>query len=143
MLRRINAVLPELVGGILIFGFLVQLVGVWFVEDKLGYSIGLWIGIATAVGMAVHMAVVLNDAADIAVEETARRRVIFQSMLRYAVIVVVFFLVAFFRLGNLITLFIGVMGLKAGAYMQPLTHKFITKLTGRGDTSSDSENEKT
>lgn len=142
MLKRINAVLPELIGGILIFGVLVQLTGVWFVENKAAYSSGLWIGIAAAVGMAIHMAVVLNDAAELAAEEASRRKVIIQSMLRYAVIVIVCFLVAFLRLGNLITFFLGVMGLKAGAYMQPLTHKFIAKLTGSGDMSSDSQNEK-
>lgn len=139
MLKRINAVLPELIWGILIYGIVVQFSGVWFVNDKLSYSSGLWIGIAMAAGMAVHMAVVLNDAADIAAEEAAKKRVIFQSTLRYAVVVVLFFLTAYFRLGNLITLFIGVMGLKAGAYLQPLTHKVILKLTGRGGASSDSE----
>lgn len=139
MLKRINAVLPELIWGILIYGIVVQLAGVWFADDKLSYSTGLWIGIVLAAGMAIHMAVVLNDAADIAAEETAKKRVIFQSTLRYVVVVILFFLVAYFKLGNLITLFIGVMGLKAGAYLQPLTHKVILKLTGRGDASSDSE----
>lgn len=139
MLKRINAVLPELIWGILIYGIVVQLAGVWFTEDKWSYSTGLWIGIALAVGMAIHMAVVLNDAADIAAEEAAKKRVIFQSTLRYAVVVILFFLAAYFKLGNLITLFIGVMGLKAGAYLQPLTHKVILRLTGRGDASSDSE----
>ena len=139
MLKRINAVLPELIWGILIYGIVVQLAGVWFVEDKWSYSTGLWLGIALAVGMAIHMAVVLNDAADIAAEEAAKKRVIFQSTLRYVVVVILFFLAAYFKLGNLITLFIGVMGLKAGAYLQPLTHKVILRLTGRGDASSDSE----
>lgn len=36
--------------------------------------------------MAIHMAVVLNDAADIAAEEAAKKRVIFQSTVRYAVV---------------------------------------------------------
>ena len=44
MLRRINQVLPELILEIFLYGLLVQLVGVWFVEDKLLYSTGLWIG---------------------------------------------------------------------------------------------------
>jgi hypothetical protein len=140
MLKRINAVLPELIWGILIYGIVIQLAGVWFVSDKLRYSSGLWIGIALAVGMAIHMAVVLNDAADIAAEEAARKRVIFQSTLRYAMVVILFFLVAYFKLGDLVTLFFGVMGLKAGAYLQPLTHKVILKLTGRSDASLSEKN---
>lgn len=133
MLRRINEVLPDLVVGVLIYGIVVQFAGVWMVEDKLDYSIGLWIGVAIAVGMSIHMAIVLNDAADIAAEETAKRRVILKSTLRYVVVAILFFVVAYFKLGNLITLFIGVMGLKAGAYLQPLTHKLIKKLTGKGE----------
>ena len=43
------------------------------------------------------------------------------------------------NLGNLITAFIGVLGLKVSAYLQPFTHRVIQKLQGRGDVSSDSE----
>ena len=82
----------------------------------------------------------MNDAADIAAEEAARKRVIFQSTLRYAMVVILFFLVAYFKLGDLVTLFFGVMGLKAGAYLQPLTHKVILKLTGRSDASLSEKN---
>lgn len=48
MLKRINDVLPELILEIFLYGLLVQLTGVWFVENKLLYSTGLWIGIAAA-----------------------------------------------------------------------------------------------
>ena len=128
MFKRINAVLSELLYGIIFYGIVVQLAGVWFVADKLRYTSGLWIGILLSAGMAVHMAVVLNDAADIGVEEPARKKVAIQSVLRYLVVVIVFFVTAQWKLGNLITLFIGVMGLKAGAYLQPLTHKVVLKL---------------
>lgn len=128
MFKRINAVLSELLCGIIFYGIVVQLAGVWFVADKLRYTSGLWIGIVLSAGMAVHMAVVLNDAADIGVEEPARKKVAIQSVLRYLVVVIVFFVTAQWKLGNLITLFIGVMGLKAGAYLQPLTHKVVLKL---------------
>ena len=36
-----------------------QLIGVWFVTDKISYSIGLWYGIAIAVGIAVNIATVI------------------------------------------------------------------------------------
>ena len=45
MLRRINDALPGLVRGIVLYGVLVQLAGVWFVSEKISYSIGLWYGI--------------------------------------------------------------------------------------------------
>ena len=69
MLKRINDALPELILGILIYEIVVEFTGIWFVKDKLGYSIGLLIGAATAIGMAVHMAVVLRDSMDMAEAE--------------------------------------------------------------------------
>ena len=61
MLRRINQALPELLLGIVLYGFMIQIVGVWFVEDKVQYSVGLWAGIILAMGLAVNMAVVILD----------------------------------------------------------------------------------
>ena len=119
MLKRINDALPELILGILIYEIVVEFTGIWFVKDKLGYSKGLLIGAATAIGMAIHMAVVLRDSMDMA-ESGRTRRIALQYVLRYLVVVAV----------------VGVMGLKVGAYVQPFTHKVILKLLGRGDESS-------
>ena len=46
MLKRINDALPGLVFGIVFYGIVVQLIGVWFVTDKISYSIGLWYGLS-------------------------------------------------------------------------------------------------
>ncbi len=62
MLRRLNDALPGLVATIIGYGLVIQFAGVWFVEDKAAYSIGLWYGIAIAVGLAIHIASVLWDA---------------------------------------------------------------------------------
>ncbi len=133
MLRRINEILPELIAEILVYGVIIQLTGVWFVEDKLRYSVGLWIGIAIAMGMAIHMAVVILDSMDMAIEKKARVRTTIFSMLRYVVVVLLFVIVIYFKLGNIITMFIGVMGLKAAAYLQPFAHKFLEKHYKKND----------
>ena len=96
MLKRINDALPELILGILIYEIVVEFTGIWFVKDKLGYSIGLLIGAATAIGMAVHMAVVLRDSMDVA-ESGRTRRIALQYVLRYLVVVAVFFATAYFE----------------------------------------------
>lgn len=139
MLKRLNDALPGLVLGILIYGALVELIGVWFVSDKLRFSTGLAIGIALACGMAVNIAVVLRDAVDIYGTSHAQARVIAKSVLRYVVVVIVFYFMMKWNVGNLFSAFIGVMGLKVSAYLQPFAHKLITKLKGRGDVSSNSE----
>ena len=103
---------------------------------------GLAIGIALACGMAVNMAVVLRDAVEIYGEAKARSKIIARSITRYLVVVIVFFVMMKWELGSLPAAFIGVLGLKISAYLQPLAHRFISKLGGRGDVPSDSrENE--
>ena len=139
MLKRLNDALPGLVLGILVYGVLVELIGVWFVSDKLRFSTGLAIGIALACGMAINIAVVLRDAVDIYGESQARAKIIAKSILRYVVVVIVFFVMMKCNIGNLFSAFIGVLGLKVSAYSQPFAHKLITKLQGRGDVSSNSE----
>ena len=142
MLKRLNDALPELVLGIILYGVVIELAGVWFVTDKLRYSTGLLIGILLAAGMAINMAVVLQDAVDLYGGEHAQGKIIAKSILRYLIVVIVFFVMMKFELGNLFSAFIGVLGLKVAAYMQPLTHKLVLKLQGRGATPSDSgENE--
>ncbi len=142
MLKRLNDALPELVLGIILYGVVIELAGVWFVTDKLRYSTGLFIGILLAAGMAINMAVVLQDAVDLYGGEHAQGKIIAKSILRYLIVVIVFFVMMKFELGNLFSAFIGVLGLKVAAYMQPLTHKLVLKLQGRGATPSDSgENE--
>ena len=139
MLRRINDALPGLVWGIVIYGIIVELAGVWFVEDKLRYSTGLLIGIVVAIGLAINIAQVIRDAVEIYGADGARNRLIVKSVLRYFAVVIVFFVMMKFNLGNLVSAFIGVLGLKVSAYLQPFAHKVILKLQGRGDNSLEKE----
>ena len=139
MLRRINDALPGLVWGIVIYGVLVELIGVWFAEDKLKYSTGLLIGVVVAIGLAINIAVVIRDAVEIYGADGARNRLIVKSVLRYFVVVIVFFVMMKFELGSLFAAFVGVLGLKVSAYLQPFAHKVILKLQGRGDSTSEKE----
>ena len=72
MLKRLNEALPGLVLGIIIYGILLQITGIWLVNDKLRYSTGLWIGIGCALFMAIHMAISIEDAVCIGTEERKR-----------------------------------------------------------------------
>lgn len=140
MLRRINSALPGLTAGIILYGLLIQFTGVWFVEDKLSYSIGLWYGIAIAIGMGINIAVVIYDTVTFYGEGNANKRVAAKSILRYFIVVILFFILGYFEIGNLFTAFLGAMGLKFSAYMQPLLNKLVNKLCGRSDAASCDEN---
>ena len=140
MFRRLNEALPELLLGIFIYGIVIQVTGVWFAEDRLRYSSGLWIGIVTAMGMAYHIARIIAESVDAIDPIKERNRIIAKGILRYAAVVIVFTVTVYFDLGNLVTLFLGVMGLKISAYLQPALHKVHIKVTGKGGGSSDETN---
>ena len=122
--------------GILLYGMLVWIAGIWFVEDKLLYSTGIWLGMGIAVGMAVHMAVVIEDAVSLS---SGQGKLIAMSLFRYMAVAAAFFCIAYFNIGNPIAAFIGVMGLKIAAYMQPLIHKIILRIQGREEFSKKCE----
>ena len=128
MLRRLNDALPGLVAGILIWGVLLQAVGMWLVEDRVAYSIGVWYGIAIAVGMAINMASVIYDSTFEDTDGKTNYRVVIKSVLRYAVVVVLYAVLGIFGFGNIIAAFCGTMGLKVSAYMQPLLRKLAVRM---------------
>jgi hypothetical protein len=107
----------------------------WFVSDKLGYTIGLWYGIAIAVGIAINLATVIYDSVMMDEGKNANRRIIAKSLLRYGVVVILFFILGYFKFGNLFAALLGVLGLKISAYAQPL----LNKVTGRGQKNCDEE----
>ena len=135
MFRRLNQALPGLLSGIVLYALVIQFTGIWFVEDKLRYSSGLWIGAVTAMAMAYHIARVIAETIDFPDSEKARMRITAKGIARYAGVVAVFAVTMYFDLGNLVTLFAGVMGLKISAYLQPALHKVIMRVTGKGGTS--------
>ena len=102
---------------------MVELIGVWFVKDRIAYSIGVWFGIAIAVGMAINLATVIFDSVTMGDTAHATRRIVTKSILRYVVVVILFVLFGYFQWGNLIAAFLGLLGLKIGAYLQPLWEK--------------------
>lgn len=131
MLRRINQALPELVLGIALYGLALQVTGIWFVEGRLKYTAGLWIGVALAIGMAINMAVVILDTVEAIEEGRSSRKSLLYAVVRYLVLVASFLAVWYLEIGNVVAMFAGVMGLKIAAYLQPFTHKLMTAVQGR------------
>ena len=120
-LKRLNEALPGLLFGILLYGVIEELIGIWFVGDKLRFTTGVLIGIGCAAGMAIHIAWILAES--VRFEGQATKRMAFYSALRYVVVVLIFFAMMYFHLGNFYAAFIGVLSLKISAYAQPLFGK--------------------
>ena len=139
MLKRLNKALPGLLLGIIIYGLLFQVIGIWFVEERLLFSTGLWTGIACAVFMAVHMAVSIEDAVSLGTEDGAKKKTIASAMFRYVVVLAVFVIMLYFELGMLLPAFFGVLGLKVSAYLQPVFYRLSGKKDHYGEASAPDE----
>ena len=124
-MKRLNQALPGLVLGILIYGLLVEVIGVWFVSDKVRYTSGLAIGISCAVGLAIHIAMIIEES--VRIGEGHEKYLSFKSVMRYLVLCGVLILMMVFKLGNMFTALIGVLGLKVSAYAQPLLYRIIKR----------------
>jgi len=122
----VNKTLLELLAGIFIYGIICQVVGFVLVEDRFSYSTGLWIGIITAIAAAIHIWKSLDRALDFD-EGTAGKKMQAQSVIRYVIIVIIMGLTMINGVTNPLAAFLGIMGLKVAAYLQPFTHKLLIR----------------
>ena len=118
--------LTELLAGIVLAGIVFEIIGLIFVKDRLSHSIGMLIGVVMALAMATHMAFSLSNALDWD-EEHAKSSMWKSNILRYVLVVVCFMLSAYFRIGNMVSCFFGIMTLKMSAYLQPYLHRLCNK----------------
>jgi hypothetical protein len=124
-IRNLNQTLPELLLGIFIHGIVSTVVSLFFLtrmEEKSDYFLGLFLGIFIAVIMAVHMAWSLNRAMDLQ-QDQASGYMKKHNLIRYGVVVLSLLLIMISGFLNPITAFLGIMGLKTGAYMVPVIEK--------------------
>ena len=128
---KIDRTLLELSVGSMLWGILCQLTIMWFVKDKAGYSLGLWLGVLLAVAAGIHMWWSLDRSLDF-MQDTAVKMVTKHNMIRYLVIVVVMGLIMISDFANPLSAFLGLMGLKVSAYIQPFTHKICEKFYKEG-----------
>ena len=91
------------------------------------YSIGLWIGVILASAASVHMWWTLDRSLDMASKD-AGKTVGTQYLLRYFLLVVVMALLAASGFANPLLAFLGYMGMKVSAYMQPFTRRISAKV---------------
>ncbi len=131
----VNKTLIELFAGIFLFGIVCQIAGMFFTDQLFSYSSGLWIGIITAMVTAVHMYRSLDRALDLD-EDTASKRIQMQSIIRYVGIVIVMGITMVNGVTNPLAAFLGIMGLKVAAYLQPFTHKLIIRFFAKEKTEN-------
>lgn len=133
MKGKINETLHELWVGIVSAGVVIQLIQLLicfvnpaFTSAKLPFALGLWVGVITALGLAAHMYYSINKALDM-ISNDAESYMRRAYLIRTAAILVVAGIVTFLKAGHVMAVFLGVLCLKFGAFMQPLVHRAFEK----------------
>ncbi|MCC8137254.1 MAG: ATP synthase subunit I [Clostridiales bacterium] len=125
--------LSEIVAGILLSGGIIQVL--FFVAEffysqfrssRASFAAGLWIGVAAAVALALHMYRSIDRALEMEQEEAERymHRV---YLIRAAVIVVMAALLWYTKAGSVMASFLGIFCLISGTWLQPLVHKIMSR----------------
>ncbi|MDO4325489.1 MAG: ATP synthase subunit I [bacterium] len=85
--------------------------------------LGLILGGILAILAFVHMAAVSDQTLDLKAEEPARKKATIHAMLRMVVLIAVLIVTMRVPYFNTVAVVVGILGLKAGAYLQPMIHK--------------------
>lgn len=118
----------EVSSGIVIFTLAAMLVAL-IVYPKASVFAGLLLGMILAVAMFFSMAMVLENSMKREDAGTVQKWTVISSVIRYFVLfaVLVIVVVWFPDRINAVALVIGVLGLKAGAYLQPVIHRVVSR----------------
>lgn len=125
LLKRVPMFADLLLGEIIYF-VLGEIIILLAVPDKWKFSLGFIIGVFLAIGILIHMTLSVEDSVSM-YEDEALKHNSKKYIIRILIVFVVFLLVIFIDIANVLAVLIGVMALKVAAYIQPITHKLIIK----------------
>lgn len=118
-----DSLIKNMIFILFVYTTLVQLLLIASPGDLLRESIGLWVGAITGSAMLIHIkksALEMLELGEIGAKKYAKK----QAILRMTLVAIVFGLVFYYDLGSVLTVFIGVMGLKVAAYLQPIFNRY-------------------
>ncbi len=125
-LKKRNRTLLEMHMGMAAFGLLCQAVGIWFVDRKGIYSLSLWLGILLAGLAAVHMYRSLDRS--LGQGDRAVKLIFRDYLIRYVLFAAILLMIIVTGKLNPLAVFLGYMGLKVSALIQPFTHKLCNRI---------------
>lgn len=125
-----GSALKELILGTVLCGAVICLIAVWFADAKLTFLLSIAVGILGAVAMAAHMNRTIEYALELP-EDSAGKYMRNQSVLRM-VGAFALALAAYYLKGDIVAIFLGLLSLKPGAYVQPLIHRLLNRNLKKG-----------
>ena len=126
-LKSRNRTLLEWRTGILACGLLIWIIGLFIASEKGRFTVSIWLGLLAAFVCTWHMYRSLDRALDYD-EATAQKRIYSSYLVRYFALAAFLAVVCMSRLADPIPVFLGILTLKLGAYLQPLLHRLYNKL---------------
>ena len=130
MERTTKALVAEISAAIIVHNALCAILAGCFFQDRAVFA-GLFVGMASAILMVVHMAFCLERSIDTGDFSAANKKTVVGSVIRnfcYLILLLVI-LWKFSDKINVLAVVIGALGLKTGAYMQPALHRLFHKRT--------------
>lgn len=109
-----------------LWGIICELVSVWFVQQKLNLSIGLWLGVALSAFCTYHMWKSIDIAMSMD-EGGAGKYLGSRYVIRYFALIVLIAILYFTKWGNPFAAFVGYLGMKPAAYIAPFIHKLLRR----------------
>ena len=124
-IQKADTTVKEMWIGIGVWGLVCELVTVWFVDNRLYAGLGILIGCVLAAAGIWHMWKTIDQALDLGAG--AQKFLTGRSWIRYGVFVAVFAVLMVTGAAHPLTAFLGLMGMKMSAYLQPTIHKVLQK----------------
>lgn len=120
----------EVSAGIVFFAAVAMVLALLIYPKPTVFS-GLLLGMVLALGMFLSMALVLDRSIRTKDPKTVQRQSIISSVVRYMVLIAILItaIVRFPDRINPVAVVIGVLGLKVGAFLQPVIHKIVVRRT--------------
>ncbi|MDO5409918.1 MAG: ATP synthase subunit I [Lachnospiraceae bacterium] len=118
-------ILLEICAGIALYSILGELIIFLLPLETVSAALAFLLGTALSAGSMVHITYVTELVLDMNSQKEAQKYTVSRYLLRMAVITAVILLVYFTKYLNMAALFIGLLGIKAGAYLQPFMNRFL------------------
>lgn len=136
--RKVNPTMIELIVGIVLFGIIGIIIFIFlhiasvplerfFDDDIYQIIIGYIIGIIFSLALIIHMTVSVERSLEMG-EHGALKHTRIMYIVRMVALVIVFAIMLIAGIGNVFSLLFGLFSLKLSAYIQPVTHKVISRL---------------
>ncbi|ADL06514.1 ATP synthase subunit I [Lacrimispora saccharolytica] len=115
----------------IVFFTVAAMVAACFMYPNRAVFAGLLLGMVIAMAMFLSMALVLERSMKTEDPKTVQKRSVISAVIRYLLLIVILVtvIIRFSGWFNPVAVVIGVLGLKAGAFLQPAIHKIAVRRT--------------